>query len=144
MAVRGSSSEIRTPGTLVSIDRNGPPVSVLGLGSQVSSWLAPPASQITSTCRSFLASSAAIAGLVKLASPVRPSARARGGLPPRNRRRDRDGPSNCRRRSNAWRISRGLNSMVEPKFRRGEQGPGQLAEGVGPFLGSAWRVRLAR
>ena len=43
---------------VVSIDRNGPPVSVFGLGSQVSSWLAPPASQITRTCFCFRASSA--------------------------------------------------------------------------------------
>ena len=84
-AVLGSSSEIRTPGTLVSIDRNGPPVSVLGLGSQVSSWLAPPASQITRTCRCFLASSAAIAGLVKLEkpAPMPVAADARQELPTR-------------------------------------------------------------
>ncbi len=41
---------------------NGPPVLVPGLGSQVSSWLAPPASQITRTRFSFLAISAAEAG----------------------------------------------------------------------------------
>ena len=91
MAVLGISSEIRTPGTLVSIERNGPPVSVLGLGSQVSSWLAPPASQITSICRCLLAMSAATTGLVKQDSPApmpadapRPTA-----MFPRNRRRDR-------------------------------------------------------
>ena len=33
------------PGTAVGIDRNGPPVAAPGLGSHVSSWLAPPASQ---------------------------------------------------------------------------------------------------
>src|SRR5213082_3529298 len=30
------------PGTEVEIARKGPPVSVLGLGSQLSSWLTPP------------------------------------------------------------------------------------------------------
>ncbi len=30
------------PGTDVLIARNGPPVSVPGLGSQLSSWLKPP------------------------------------------------------------------------------------------------------
>ncbi len=38
------------PGTDVGIERNGPPVSVPGLGSQVSSWLEPPASQSRMTC----------------------------------------------------------------------------------------------
>src|SRR4051794_27070141 len=89
VAVLGKSSEILTPGTLVAIDRNGPPVSVFGLGSQVSSWLAPPASQITSTCRCFLASSAAIDGLVKPEKPApRPAPRPAAATPPRNRRRD--------------------------------------------------------
>ncbi len=38
------------PGTDVGIERNGPPVGVPGLGSQVSSWLEPPASQSRMTC----------------------------------------------------------------------------------------------
>ena len=36
-AVCGSSSETWTPGTDVGMARNGPPVSVFGFGSQVSS-----------------------------------------------------------------------------------------------------------
>src|SRR5207253_10449232 len=44
-AVRGISSETDVPGTLVAIARKGPPVSVPGLGSHVSSWLAPPRSE---------------------------------------------------------------------------------------------------
>ena len=44
-AILGISSEMWMPGTAVGIDRNGPPVGVPGLGSHVSSWLEPPASQ---------------------------------------------------------------------------------------------------
>ncbi len=40
-AIFGISSEMWTPGTEVGIERNGPPVGVPGLGSQVSSWLEP-------------------------------------------------------------------------------------------------------
>ena len=99
MAVLGKSSEIRTPGTVVSIDRNGPPVSVLGLGSQVSSWLAPPASQTTSTCRCFLASSAAIDGAVNPANPAPKPGRHshRETLDATTRAR-----ANCRRMSSSW------------------------------------------
>ena len=38
----GSSSQMWMPGTEVGIARNGPPVAVPGLGSQLSSWLRPP------------------------------------------------------------------------------------------------------
>ena len=45
------------PGTDVGIARNGPPVSVFGLGSQLSSWLKPPDSQMTRICFCEAASS---------------------------------------------------------------------------------------
>ena len=41
LATRGSSSEIRIPGTLVEMGLK----ELLGLGSQVSTWLGPPSSQ---------------------------------------------------------------------------------------------------
>ncbi len=44
-AIFGISSEISIPATDVWMERNGPPVSAPGLGSHVSNWLAPPASQ---------------------------------------------------------------------------------------------------
>ena len=61
-AIFGISSEMWMPGTEVGIDRNGPPVGAPGLGSQVSSWLEPPASQSRMTCFCFCFSSAASAG----------------------------------------------------------------------------------
>ena len=61
-AIFGISSEIWTPGTAVGIERNGPPVGVPGLGSQVSSWLEPPASQSRMTRFSFRLSSPASTG----------------------------------------------------------------------------------
>lgn len=69
------------PGTEVWIALNGPPVSVLGFGSHVSSWLTPPARKITSTrfC-DFFSSLAAPA----LANPPRPSA----AVAPRSPRRE--------------------------------------------------------
>ena len=53
-AVCGRSSQTCVPGTDVGIARNGPPVSVPGFGSHVSSWLAPPASHkvMIDFCRS--------------------------------------------------------------------------------------------
>ena len=42
LAVIGSNSLMCTPVAEVGIARNGPPVSVFGLGSQLSSWLNPP------------------------------------------------------------------------------------------------------
>ena len=51
------------PGTEVGIARNGPPVAAPGLGSQVSSWLAPPASQSRMTRFCCFFSSPASAGV---------------------------------------------------------------------------------
>ena len=61
-AIFGISSEMWMPGTDVGIDRNGPPVGVPGLGSHVSSWLDPPASQSRMTRFSFRFSSPASTG----------------------------------------------------------------------------------
>src|SRR4051794_28330041 len=54
-AICGISSLMATPGTLVLMARNGPPVAAPGLGSNVSSWLAPPAShsRMTRFCCCF-------------------------------------------------------------------------------------------
>jgi len=60
--------------------RKGPPVSVFGLGSQVSSWLAPPASQTTSICFWPLAISAVAEAPTNGANP---DARPRPASPPR-------------------------------------------------------------
>ena len=68
-AVYGSSSQMRTPGTLVGMAWKGPPVSVPGLGSHDSSWLTPPASQITRTRFSFFARVFAVAGWMRLLKP---------------------------------------------------------------------------
>ena len=48
-AVCGSSSQMCVPGTEVGMAWNGPPVSVLGFGSHVSSWLTPPERKMTRT-----------------------------------------------------------------------------------------------
>src|SRR5262245_53305918 len=55
LAICGISSLMATPGTLVLMARNGPPVAAPGLGSNVSSWLAPPAShsRMTRFCCCF-------------------------------------------------------------------------------------------
>ena len=63
---------------------NGPPVSVPGFGSQVSSWLTPPGRKMTSTRFCALASSRGAGGL---ANPPRPSAAAAPAAP-RNARRE--------------------------------------------------------
>ncbi len=55
---------------------NGPPVSVPGLGSHVSSWLTPPAMKITRTRFCALSSSRAAAGWTiwpKLSAPSDPA-----------------------------------------------------------------------
>ncbi len=70
------------PGTDVGIALNGPPVSVFGFGSQVSSWLTPPDRKMTSTRFCDFFNSAAEAGA---ANPPRPSA----AVEPRNARRER-------------------------------------------------------
>src|SRR6516165_6723 len=66
-----------TPGTDVGIAWNGPPVSVSGLGSQVSSWLTPPESQ--KTTQRFCCEASCSAALVctmpaKLRAPRAPAA----------------------------------------------------------------------
>src|SRR5687767_8292938 len=84
LAVSGSSSQIWIPGTEVGMARNGPPVLVPGLGSQLSSWLKPPdmLKQRTRIC--FLANSFAAAGR---ANTPRPPATAPVAMPPKNDRR---------------------------------------------------------
>jgi hypothetical protein len=84
LAVCGSSSQMRVPGTAVGIEANGPPVSVPGLGSQVSSWLTPPARKMTSTRFWALASWPVAAAL---ANPAGPRAAAAPAAP-RNARRE--------------------------------------------------------
>ena len=67
---------------------NGPPVSVPGLGSQVSSWLTPPASQMTSTRFAARCSSLAAAGWImprEAEQPQRPAAVPSQEVPPRQR-----------------------------------------------------------
>src|SRR3954452_2743156 len=90
-AIFGSSSQMWTPGTTVGIALYGPPVGRPGLGSQVSSWLAPPASQRRITRLSFFFNSLANNGLlsalraVMSAAKVKPAAAADA---PRNARRE--------------------------------------------------------
>ena len=66
LAERGSSSDTRTPGTAVGIALKLPRMSdtASGLGSNVSSWLAPPAWNRTMHDRSLL--SLAASNFVKL------------------------------------------------------------------------------
>ena len=71
-----------TLGTLVGMARNGPPVSVFGFGSHVSSWLTPPARKMTSIRFCADASSRAATGVVMPAKPAIPAV-----APPRNMRR---------------------------------------------------------
>ena len=88
-AIFGINSEMLMPGTDVGIDRNGPPVGVPGLGSQVSSWLEPPASQsrITRFCCDL--SAPAKAGCLRTSSTVMSAATAAApaAIAPRNPRR---------------------------------------------------------
>src|SRR6185369_3131796 len=51
VAWSGKYSEMRTPGTLVHVEPNGPRTSLgaAGFGSHVSSWLGPPDNQIRIT-----------------------------------------------------------------------------------------------
>ena len=57
------------PGTDVGMARNGPPVFVPGLGSQLSNWLKPPAIQKTTTCFCFDVNSAVDAGRASIPNP---------------------------------------------------------------------------
>lgn len=68
------SSQKWAPGTLVRMDRNGPPNGVPGLGSQDSSWLIPPSSWMKMTWRAFFFISAAKAGRTPGPSPGGPKA----------------------------------------------------------------------
>src|SRR5262249_16537387 len=75
-----------TPGTDVGIAWKGPPVSVSGLGSHVSSWLTPPESQKTTQrfrCEASCSAARACTMPEKLIAPSAPAA------PLRNVRRDR-------------------------------------------------------
>src|SRR5688572_8325522 len=73
------------PGTDVGIARNGPPVSVFGLGSHVSSWLTPPCRKIFSTrlCDELLAPRAGVTS-----RPPMPAARPPPTRPPNSDRRE--------------------------------------------------------
>ena len=84
-AVYGSSSQMWVPGTDVGIALNGPPVSVFGFGSHVSSWLTPPERKMTSTRFCDFDSSFAASGL---ANPLTPSAAVAPSVEPRNARRE--------------------------------------------------------
>ena len=74
------------PGTEVSIDRNGPPVSVPGLGSQLSSWLKPPCMLKTTTRFCWLFNWAAASGLEKMPNPPTTDPAAEAASPARNPR----------------------------------------------------------
>ncbi len=79
LAIFGISSLMRTPGVEVWIDRNGPPVTAPGLGSKVSSWLAPPASQRRMQRLPLRRSSLATAGEPSTWMPVMSATRRRTG-----------------------------------------------------------------
>ena len=89
LAILGISSEIWIPGTLVEIARNGPPVEVPGLGSQVSSWLEAPANQSRMTRFCCFLSSPARAGALNTFRPLMSAANAEApaAIAPRNWRR---------------------------------------------------------
>src|SRR5262245_16623494 len=75
-AILGISSVMCRPGTLVGMARNGPPVAVPGFGAQVSSWLAPPASQSRMTRFCCFLRSPATAGAARALRPVMSAAKA--------------------------------------------------------------------
>ena len=75
------------PGTDVLIARNGPPVSVPGLGSQLSSWLNPPCMLKRTTRFWSLLSCAAAAGRAKKSRPPSVAPAADAAIPARNLRR---------------------------------------------------------
>src|SRR5262245_6350181 len=79
------------PGSAVGIARYGPPVGLPGLGSNVSSWLAPPASHSKITRLSPRFNSLASSGLRNTSSAVisAASAPAPSAAAPKNDRRER-------------------------------------------------------
>lgn len=85
LAVKERSSLTWTPGTDVGIERNGPPNSVPGFGSQLSNWLMPPSSQMKSTWRSFERIAAANPGRSRPRIPIAPAAPP-ASVPSRRRR----------------------------------------------------------
>ena len=138
------------PGTEVGMAWNGPPVSVPGLGSQVSSWLTPPGSQMTSTrfCgrlqllgrgRLDQAAEAEHARAAPAATPAEePAPRERVlrrvagveqfmSIPPRDSLL-----------SDAS-MQRSVESMIEPELRRRQQGPGQLLQRGRPVRAAVFR-----
>src|SRR6476661_4315124 len=75
------------PGTDVGIARNGPPVAVPGFGSQLSSWLRPPA-MLNTTMRFWSDFNwFAIAGVENTPSPAVQAPAPKAASDPRNWRR---------------------------------------------------------
>src|SRR2546430_14330062 len=72
------------PGTVVGIARKGPAVSVLGLGSQLSSWLTPPCMKMFKMRFCLALTWSAIVGVAAIA-PAMPAV----AVTPRNERRER-------------------------------------------------------
>ncbi|MEA3209839.1 MAG: hypothetical protein QOE70_2896 [Chthoniobacter sp.] len=94
--------------------RKGPPKSVFGFGSQLSSWLMPPSSQTKSTCFSRWRSASA--------NPGEASPHSAPSVVPRKARRE----SEC---SRGVQRECGMRSVVREEFRRAEERPREVADG---------------
>ena len=155
-AISGMSSEMWIPGTDVGIARNGPPVGAPGLGSQVSSWLEPPASQSKITRFWFRFISAASAGELKISRAVMSAAEAKApaASEPKKPRRFKEcsgDPQNDDRwvstMSEAPQVIGGpvagklsMISVVESKFGTGQQGPEELSASLVGAIGAVGEI----
>ena len=129
LAISGISSLIRTPGMSVPISVNGPPVGAPGLGSHVSNWLAPPASQrrmtrllvfLSALFRPVSAKVFTAALVPSHPAPIAPT-------PPRNARRLRSCSAEPQK---LLLVFIKLKLSVKSHFRAGHQRPHHLLPGA--------------
>ena len=133
-----------TPGTAVGIARNGPPVGRPGFGSNVSSWLAPPASQSRIT---RFWSALQLAGQGRALQDV--ERRHVGGTAADRRPRGQEGAARetehgghavltCHGQLGRLRTCPTL--VVKSALAAGEQRPHQLAAGLGQAVGALGEI----
>ena len=136
-AVLGNSSEMCVPGTEVGIARNGPPVSVPGFGSQLSSWLSPPAILNTRTRFCSFLSCSANDGCANAPKPPTTPTAPRGLTARRRRRRLR-----ARRSATARRRARRPTTPTAPRARSARRP--QRRSRAPPVLSALRRARRRR